>query len=86
MTRTLLLALALTGCTQEVVRYERVAVAVPVIPEVPAHLLEAYTGEVPRASESGVICFGEQDAKNLQQWMLWHKFKVEQLQEVLIDD
>jgi hypothetical protein len=86
MTRPLLLCLLLTGCTHEVVRYERINVAVPVLPEVPAHLLEDYPGELPKASESGVICFGEQDAKALQEWMLWHKLKVNQLRGVLKND
>lgn len=83
MTRTLLLTLLLTGCATEIVRYERINVAVPVIPEVPEHLLEPHPGELPQASESGVICFGEQDTKNLQHWMEWHKLRVQQLTEVL---
>jgi hypothetical protein len=86
MTRALLACLLLTGCTHEIVRYERVNVAVPVLPEVPAHLLEDYPGGLPRASEAGVICFGEKDAKSLQEWMLWHKLKLDQFRGVLIND
>jgi hypothetical protein len=86
MIRAPLLCLLLTGCTHEIVRYERVNVAVPVLPEVPAHLLEDYPGDLPMASEAGVICFVEQDAKALQEWMLWHKLKVNQLRGVLIND
>lgn len=86
MIRAIILVAALTGCTTEVVRYQQVSVPVPVLPEVPAHLLESYPGVLPSAAESGLICFGETDAKYLQEWMLWHKLKVDQLQEVLRDE
>lgn len=86
MIRVLLLAILLTGCTKEIVRYRTVNVAVPVIPEVPAHLLEQYHGELPAASESGQVCFGDNDIKYLQEWMLWHKLKVEQLRGALTNE
>lgn len=83
MIRALLLAILLTGCTKEVIRYRQVSVPVPTLPEVPEHLLESYQGAAPRAIADGDVCFGDNDIKLLQEWMEWHKLKVNQLQEVL---
>lgn len=64
----IVLCVALSGCATT----RTVTVPVPVLPEVPADLLREYPGEIPSATDDGVMCFSEDDTRRLQEVMQWY--------------
>ncbi|QDP55702.1 MAG: hypothetical protein Tp138OMZ00d2C19078241_34 [Prokaryotic dsDNA virus sp.] len=75
----------LNGCASERVVYRTVNVAVPVLPDVPPELLTGYNGSLPVATADGAACFATSELEALQNWMLWHKTRVDQFRSLLDD-
>lgn len=78
----LVVLIMLSGCSERIV-YRTVSVAVPVYADVPEWMLEDYAGPVPMASADGSVCFADDEIKHLQDWMKWHKVRIEQFKEVV---
>lgn len=71
MVTRLILALALAsvaGCATT----RTVNIPVPVLPAVPETLLQDYPGEIPIAAPDGVMCFGLDDVRRLQEVLNWY--------------
>lgn len=61
-------ACVVPGCTTT----RTVNVPVPVLPAVPESLLQDYPGERPRSAPDGVMCFGVDDTRRLQEFINWY--------------
>ena len=81
-----LIALALlagiAGCSERI-RYKTVNVPVITLPNVPSALLEDYQGSMPMAGVTGAVCFDDEQIRNLQSWMIFHKTQNDALKELL---
>lgn len=64
----ILVMASVAGCTTT----RTVNVPVPVLPAVPETLLQEYPGDIPVAATDGVMCFGADDTKRLQEFINWY--------------
>ena len=78
----LALLVGLTGCSERI-RYKTVNVPVITLPNVPSELLEDYQGSMPMAGVTGAVCFDDEQIRNLQSWMIFHKTQNDALKELL---
>ena len=74
--------IGIAGCSERI-RYKTVNVPVITLPDVPDDLLEDYEGLVPMAGVTGAVCFDDEQIRNLQSWMIFHKTQNDALKELL---
>lgn len=74
--------IGLAGCSERI-KYETVKVPVITLPDVPGDLLEDYEGSMPMAGVTGAVCFDDEQIRNLQSWMIFHKTQNDALKELL---
>ena len=72
----------LTACSERI-QYETVKVPVITLPNVPDDLLDDYQGVIPMAGVTGAVCFDDEQIRNLQNWMIFHKTQNDALKELL---
>ena len=78
----LALLVGITGCSERI-RYKTINVPVITLPNVPSELLEDYQGSMPMAGVTGAVCFDDEQIRNLQNWMIFHKTQNDALKELL---
>ena len=78
----LALLVGLSGCSERI-RYKTINVPVITLPNVPSELLDDYQGSMPMAGVSGAVCFDDEQIRNLQSWMIFHKTQNDALKELL---
>ena len=78
----LALLVGLSGCSERI-RYKTINVPVITLPNVPSELLEDYQGSMPMAGVTGAVCFDDEQIRNLQSWMIFHKTQNDALKELL---
>lgn len=78
----LALLVGITGCSERI-RYKTINVPVITLPNVPSELLEDYQGSMPMAGVTGAVCFDDEQIRNLQSWMIFHKTQNDALKELL---
>ena len=76
------LLVGLAGCSERI-RYKTINVPVITLPNVPSELLEDYQGSMPMAGVTGAVCFDDEQIRNLQSWMIFHKTQNDALKELL---
>ena len=74
--------IGLAGCSERI-RYKTINVPVITLPSVPSALLEDYEGSMPMAGVTGAVCFDDEQIRNLQSWMIFHKTQNDALKELL---
>lgn len=74
--------IGLSGCSDRI-RYKTINVPVITLPNVPIELLEDYEGDMPMAGVTGAVCFDDEQIRNLQSWMIFHKTQNDALKELL---
>ena len=74
--------IGLAGCSERI-RYKTINVPVITLPSVPSELLEGYQGLMPMAGVTGAVCFDDEQIRNLQSWMIFHKTQNDALKELL---
>ena len=74
--------IGLAGCSERI-RYKTINVPVITLPNVPSELLEDYQGSMPMAGVTGAVCFDDEQIRNLQNWMIFHKTQNDALKELL---
>ena len=74
--------IGLAGCSERI-RYKTINVPVITLPSVPSELLEDYQGSMPMAGVTGAVCFDDEQIRNLQSWMIFHKTQNDALKELL---
>ena len=74
--------IGIAGCSERI-RYKTVNVPVITLPNVPSALLEDYEGSMPIAGVTGAVCFDDEQIRNLQSWMIFHKTQNDALKELL---
>lgn len=72
----------LAGCSERI-RYKTINVPVITLPNVPSELLDDYEGDMPMAGVTGAVCFDDEQIRNLQNWMIFHKTQNDALKELL---
>ena len=78
----LALLVGITGCSERI-RYKTINVPVITLPNVPDDLLDDYQGDMPMAGINGNVCFDDEQIRNLQNWMIFHKTQNDALKELL---
>lgn len=78
----LALLVGLSGCSERI-RYKAINVPVITLPNVPNDLLDDYEGVMPMAGVTGAVCFDDEQIRNLQSWMIFHKTQNDALKELL---
>ena len=78
----LALLVGLSGCSERI-RYKTINVPVITLPDVPSALLDGYEGDMPMAGVTGAVCFDDEQIRNLQSWMIFHKTQNDALKELL---
>lgn len=78
----LALLVGLSGCSERI-RYKTINVPVITLPDVPSALLDDYEGDMPMAGVTGAVCFDDEQIRNLQSWMIFHKTQNDALKELL---
>ena len=74
--------IGLAGCSERI-RYKTINVPVITLPNVPSDLLDDYEGDMPMAGVTGAVCFDDEQIRNLQNWMIFHKTQNDALKELL---
>ena len=78
----LALLVGIAGCSERI-RYKTINVPVITLPNVPNDLLDDYSGSIPMAGVTGAVCFDDEQIRNLQSWMIFHKTQNDALKELL---
>jgi len=76
------LLVGIAGCSERI-RYKTINVPVITLPNVPNDLLDDYSGSMPMAGVTGAVCFDDEQIRNLQSWMIFHKTQNDALKELL---
>lgn len=82
----LVVLVLLTSCAtvpEPVIIYKEVSVPVQVLPEVPEWWYDEYSGPVPVAADNiNGLCFGDDDANALVDWVVFHKSRYDNLRSM----